>query len=101
VNFLGGGRILEKRMKSDHGWSTYEKMTGNGTNSSGFNGLPAGSRQSNGHFYNLGFTALFWSATSYSDHSAWYRNLGYYHSGVFRYFGNKASGYAVRCVKNS
>ena len=100
VNYLGGEFTAGNRMKSTKGWNTFEKTSGNGDNSSGFNAIAAGGRQNSGVFYNLGFNALFWSSTSLDKSSAWYRYLGYYHSGVYRYFSNMGYGFSVRCVRN-
>lgn len=100
VNLLGGEYSAGKAMKSKKGWNKYESSTGNGDNSSGFNALAAGSRHNGGSFFNLGFNALFWSSTGYGKYSAWYRYLGYFHNGVYRYHSNKMYGFSVRCVKD-
>lgn len=100
VNFLGGEYKAGKPMKSTRGWNKYEGEPGKGDNSSGFNALPAGSRHNGGGFYELGFNALFWSSTSNGENSAWYRYLGYFHNGVYRYYSNKRYGFSVRCVKD-
>jgi uncharacterized protein (TIGR02145 family) len=100
VNYLGGEYLAGKTMKSTRTWNKYEGYSGNGDNSSGFNALPSGSRHNGGGFYNLGFNALYWSSTGYGQYSAWYRYLGYFHQGVYRYYSNKRYGFSVRCVKN-
>lgn len=100
VNFLGGEFTAGKKMKSTLNWNNYNGVAGEGDNSSGFNALAAGSRHNGGGFYNLGFNALFWSTTGHGDNSAWYRYLGYFHNGVYRYFSNKRYGFSVRCVKD-
>ena len=46
------------QMKSTSGWNS----SGNGSNSSGFNGLPGGYRYSGG-FYNDGYFGFWWSAS--------------------------------------
>jgi uncharacterized protein (TIGR02145 family) len=101
VNFLGGEYTAGKTMKSTKGWNSFEGESGAGDNSSGFNALPAGSRHNGGDFYNLGFNALYWSSTGYGDYSAWYRYLGYFHNGVYRYYSNKRFGFSIRCVRDS
>lgn len=101
VNFLGGEYTAGKKMKSTQGWNDYLGESGGGDNSSGFNALSAGSRQSDGSFYHLGFNALFWSSTGYDEYSAWYRNPGYSLPGVYRYYRNIGSGLSVRCVRDS
>lgn len=101
VNYLGGDMAAGKSLKSDSGWNKYEGEPGEGDNSSGFNALAAGSRHNGGDFYNLGFNALFWSSTSYGKYSAWYRYLGYFHNGVYRYYSNTRYGFSVRCVRDN
>ena len=100
VNYLGGELAAGKRMKSTSGWNTYEGESGEGDNSSGFNALAAGSRHIDGGFNQLGFSAWYWSSTGYDQSSTWYRSLGYFHEGVYRYFGNRRYGFSVRCVKD-
>jgi uncharacterized protein (TIGR02145 family) len=100
VYYLGGEYTAGQKMKSRRGWNRYEGASGNGDNSSGFNGLPAGSRHNGGGFYELGYNALFWTSTGYGENSVWYRYLGYFHNGVYRYFTNKRYGFSVRCVRD-
>lgn len=53
IELLGGEDIAGDRMKSDSGWKYKgeENPAYQGTNSSGFNGLPAGSREDNGAYW--------------------------------------------------
>jgi uncharacterized protein (TIGR02145 family) len=100
INFLGGEFNAGKKMKSTKGWESFEGVSGRGDNSSGFDGLPAGSRINAGKFYDTGYNALFWTATGSGEYSAWYRHLIYSHEGVNRYFLSKSWGLSVRCVKD-
>lgn len=100
VSYLGGEYTAGRTMKSRRGWNRYEGNPGRGDNSSGFDGLPVGGRQTAGVFYDQGYNAFFWSATAYNEFSAWYRYLGYFHNGVYRYFSSRQSGFSVRCVKD-
>ncbi len=67
--------------------------------SSGFNGLLAGYRRTDGSFYGLSSLAYFWSSVQ-SGSSAWYRNLNSGYTTVRRYADDKANGFSVRCLKN-
>jgi uncharacterized protein (TIGR02145 family) len=100
VDYLGGELEAGLKLKSVEGWNRFEGVSGGGDNTSGFNALSAGARQNAGGFYNLGFNALFWSATGFDKNSAWYRHLGYFHNGVYRYFANRRYGFSVRCVRD-
>jgi uncharacterized protein (TIGR02145 family) len=68
-------------MKSTAGWYN----NGNGTNSSGFSGLPGGYRYFDGAFANVGDYGYWWSASAFDTTNAWFRGLSYNNSGVFRY----------------
>jgi len=50
TDYLGGEEKAGDKMKSKQGWAE----DGNGTNSSGFSGLPGGNRNSNGSFDLIG-----------------------------------------------
>lgn len=76
------------------------------TNSSGFTGLPGGCRENgNGHFYDLGNRAFFWSSsTAIPSLYAWYRNLNFNKADVDRYLSNsylKGNGFSVRCLQDT
>ena len=94
TDFLGGVLIAGEKMKSTIGW----KDNGNGTNASGFNGLP-GSFRWFGTFYDVGL-GYWWSSTEESTYVAWYRVLGYSSGSVGRYFVAKWSGSSVRCLRD-
>jgi uncharacterized protein (TIGR02145 family) len=85
-----------KKMKSTWGW--HDK--GNGTNSSGFSGLPGGSRVYCGPFYGIGEIGYWWSATEYGTGSAFGRGLSYGSGPGLRHDVTKESGLSVRCVKD-
>jgi len=73
---------------------------GNGTNSSGFSGLPGGCRGDYGSFANVGNNGYWWSASEYNETSAWGRVLDYGSSNLYRYDYYKYYGFSVRCVKD-
>lgn len=84
-------------MKSQSSWNRNDK----GTNSLGFNVLPAGYYYADGlKFEGIGSYALFWSSTEYDSNVAWYRSLDSYDSGVYRDSNIKLRGKSCRCVKD-
>ena len=85
-----------EKMKSTSGWDN----NGNGTNSSGFNALPGGSRSSSGSFYNLGGRGYWWSSSEGSGTGAWSRKLYYSNDQVYRSNFSKTDGFSVRCLKD-
>jgi len=67
--------------------------------SSGFNGLLAGLRGTDGSFYDLGSHGYFWSSVQ-SGTNAWFRILFSGYATVYRYPYGKSYGFSVRCLKN-
>lgn len=71
------------------------------TNVSRFSALPAGDRFPNGEYFNLYYSTLFWTSTSYDEETAWARGLGYYVTTMYRgHEDAKNWGFSVRCVRN-
>lgn len=97
VQYLGGWWSAAYKMKSSSGW----KDMGNGSNSSGFSGLPGGCRSSyDGHFNSIGEYGYWWSSTECNTVSAWTRHLFSAVNSVFRYNLGKEDGYSVRCLRD-
>jgi uncharacterized protein (TIGR02145 family) len=95
TDFLGSELVAGNNMKYESGWSN----KGNGTNSSGFSALPYGYRNSKGSFSSQAISAYFWSSSE-SAPNAWYCVLFSKDATAFKYYGNKESGFSVRCLKN-
>ena len=95
TDYLGGDSMAGTKMKSTSGW----KNNGNGTNSSGFNGLPGGYRGSYGDFNGIGFVGFWWSSSEGNTNDAWYRFLLNDAGNVDRDGGSKRGGFSVRCIK--
>ena len=83
-------------MKTDYGW--YDG--GNGTNSSGFSGLPGGARFNDGYFLSAGYNGYWWSSSPIAS-LAWYRNLRDGYENVFRNLNFPQFGFSVRCVRDA
>lgn len=87
-----------KKLKSTSGWNN----DGNGTDSFGFDGTPAGwyfpvgPRMGNGGYY-----GYFWSATPYGTSYAYYRSLSCNVSYFFENFDDRSFGFSVRLLKDS
>lgn len=93
--YLGGAGVAGKKMKSTSGWADGN----NGTNETGFIGLPGGYRVENGTFLNLGSIGTWWSSTESRVRSA----IDYYLvlSGSFSTSSSpKQRGESVRCLRN-
>jgi len=97
VNFLGGDSVAGGKMKAV---SPLWLSPNVATNSSGFSGLPAGYRSETGFFYELSYSASFWSSTQGSTARSSARVLFYNNNDVFVGGANFISGGSVRCVRD-
>ncbi len=102
--FLGNATEAGGKMKSI---GTIESNTGlwrdpnkNASNSSGFSGLPAGYRFTDGEFKDLGKLAYMWSSTERNTNEAWFgilpHDMDYF--GLDDYY--KSIGVSIRCIKD-
>ena len=96
TDHLDGEAVAGGQLKADYGWSE----SGNGTNSSGFAGLPGGFRTPDGRFGFSGTNGLWWTSTSEGSY-AWHRSLQSFHSWASGTFNGPQHGYSVRCVQDS
>ena len=85
------------KMKDTFGWSS----SGNGVNTSSFSGLPGGTRTVGGNSTQAGNGGSWWSSSPQVGGSAWFRALSYGHDRVLRSHILLASGYSIRCIKDS
>ena len=93
---LGGKLVAGTKMKSISGWTD----GGNGTNDSGFNGLPGGYRTDWGDFYNVSKFGRWWSSSVYSTNDTFLYSLSWSAEYVIKSSLYKVSSLSVRCVKD-
>jgi len=98
TDYLGGEDVAGTKMKSKQGWAN----DGNGTNSSGFSGLPGGFLDYRGSFCCIGRYGIWWSYTEDAafPNQAWKRTLKGNQGNVLRSSGNKEKVYSVRCLRD-
>tara|TARA_Y100000589_G_C26783188_1_gene478648 strand:+ start:225 stop:527 length:303 start_codon:yes stop_codon:yes gene_type:complete len=97
TDLLGGASVAGGQMETTYGWYKGD----NGTNSSGFSGLPGGFRSYvDGIFYGAGNNGNWWSSSP-NGSSAWFRGLDYLSESVGRASGNLRYGFSVRCVRDA
>ncbi|MGB1363090.1 MAG: fibrobacter succinogenes major paralogous domain-containing protein [Flavobacteriales bacterium] len=96
---LGGASIAGTHMKAEHGWNG----GGDGTNSSGFAGLPGGFRSIYGYFSSGGISAVWWSSSTYGSNSDGVtRNLSSTNGAIGNELdGDPRIGFSVRCLQDS
>ncbi|MEI6276809.1 MAG: fibrobacter succinogenes major paralogous domain-containing protein [Prolixibacteraceae bacterium] len=95
TDYLGSENIAGRALKATSGWS----KNGVGTDESGFSALPLGYRNAKGLFSSQGISTYWWSTTSDGVNS-WYTVLFSKDGTAFKYYGQKESGFSVRCLKN-
>jgi uncharacterized protein (TIGR02145 family) len=84
------------QLKNTSGWN----FGGNGTNTTGFTALPGGYRNYNSSFDGGGYYGGWWSSVANDNNLAWFRNLNYDISNVYRGYHNKGYGFSVRCLQD-
>lgn len=97
IKTLGGAKEASVKMKSTKGW-----LTGmNGSNVTGMNCLPGGSRNEIGEFYGAGNLGIYWSST-YDQRGVklYTRTLTNDKQDVLKYAANPQNGAYVRCVRD-
>lgn len=95
TDYLGGEDAAGTKMKKSTGWTG----KGNGTNESGFSGLPGGSRNLFGEFAYSEQAGYWWTSTARDKQLAWYRVIDQSPYYVYRTNYSKANGLSVRCIK--
>jgi len=100
--YLGGETIAGGKMKSIGATSLWTSPNTGATNSSGFTGLPGGSRTIDGGiFLGIGSSACWWSSTEINGINIWNRSLSSSVTNIYRNnFHYKADGQSVRCVRD-
>ncbi len=98
IDANGGTLVAGKALKSASGW----EFNGSGTNSSGFNALPAGYWDwALNKFNNSGRTTIFWSADDFDpQYRAYYLLLNYSGDQAQLAYSYKTSKGSCRCVKD-
>jgi uncharacterized protein (TIGR02145 family) len=97
-NTLGGAIVAGGKLKAVS--ELWTNPNAGATNESGFSVLPGGKCNEQAVFDSLGIYGSFWSSTSYESKSSWTRGFVNGSTRSFRSAQNKASGLAIRCIKN-
>jgi uncharacterized protein (TIGR02145 family) len=98
TDYLGGASVAGGKMK-ETGNSHWNGPNLDATNSSGFNGLPGGSRYSYSIFGVIGNDGYWWSSTDLGE-KTWSRYLANFFGTAGKYDYFKAGGFSVRLIKD-
>ena len=97
IDHLGGATSAGSKMKNKTGWNN----SGNGTNESGFSGLPGGKRDNDGKFSTMGKSGCWWSSTEdYTIDFRLHDRLLFYANNLVLGFDGKENGLSVRCIRD-
>ena len=92
-DLLGGEYDAGGHMKAAYGWGAW-----NGTNSSGFSGLPGGERNSGGQFYGAGGIGRWWTSSSDGAYARCYRLWS--NNELINTSQPRRHGFSVRCIQD-
>ncbi|MEI9933806.1 MAG: fibrobacter succinogenes major paralogous domain-containing protein [Ferruginibacter sp.] len=115
--YLGGDSIAGGAMKDTILWQSpsdsiaglaikdttlLQRPNAESTNSSGFSGLPGGSREEFGSFgeFGIGHVGCWWSSSEYSTNEALACGLYFNFGFIDRGYDLKGGGHSIRCLKN-
>lgn len=96
IDYLGGTASAGGSLKSTS--FLWGQPNAGATNGSGFSALPAGDRQSDGSYHNLGSVAFFWSMPNLGN--AWILGLIYSLPNVYSSTADLKPGLSCRCIKD-
>ena len=100
-NAVGGKETAGTMLKSTEGWDDrHDGTSGNGSDIFDFSALPAGYRNTQGHYGSVGGDAFFWSSTQNGKTNAYYMDL--YNNYDYGSLNNldKDVAYSIRCLKD-
>ncbi|MCG8582670.1 MAG: fibrobacter succinogenes major paralogous domain-containing protein [Bacteroidales bacterium] len=97
VELLGGEDVAGGSLK-ESGTSHWNYPNEGANNSSGFTGLPSGSRSD--LFHSLGEGARWWSSTQFDATNSSALSVSYTYGTAFWYNYTKSHGYSVRCIRD-
>ncbi|MBM3185734.1 MAG: fibrobacter succinogenes major paralogous domain-containing protein [Bacteroidetes bacterium] len=95
INSLGGSKIANKKLKSSSNWNNSRA----GNDEIGLSIQPGGLRFDFGDFGFIQDNALFWSATTKDETTAFYRYFDFPEGEISKYAHDKNHGFSVRCIK--
>jgi len=99
TNCLGGENVAGGAMK-EIGLTHWNLPNTGATNISGFSGLPAGLRFSDGIFTEISNETAWWSSTETDPANAWSSAVTSYFALNIKFNGLKYYGFSVRCIKD-
>ncbi len=107
LDYLGGpdgngGKLKATRTDPDP-HPRWESPNSGANDEAGFSALPAGHRNREGLFWQIGETGFWWTSTTHDllANQAWVYVLDYNDSYIYTYHHPKEFGFSVRCLRDS
>jgi uncharacterized protein (TIGR02145 family) len=98
INYLGGTRAAGFAMKNTENWGTLTRISGNGSNSSGWKGNPGGFTSTGGEFFDLTWSGNWWSKTTSSVDNATAYKLYWQNRSAISIETPKIMGLSIRLI---
>jgi uncharacterized protein (TIGR02145 family) len=98
INYLGGTRAAGFAMKNTENWGTLTRISGNGSNSSGWEGNPGGFTSTGGEFFDLTWSGNWWSTTTSSVDNATAYKLYWQNRSAISVETPKTMGLSIRLI---
>jgi uncharacterized protein (TIGR02145 family) len=99
TGYLGGGSVAGGKMK-EVGTTSWIFPNTDATNTSLFTGLPGGSRNHYGNYYDIGSYGYWWSSSEINSSTAWLYTLFLNYGNATRNLYDLNYGLSVRCLKD-
>jgi uncharacterized protein (TIGR02145 family) len=100
ITYLGGTRVAGFAMKNTENWGTLTRISGNGSNSSGWKGNPGGFVTVGGEFFDLTWSGNWWSSTSASANDAYAYKLYWQNRNAIAVLTPQTMGLSIRLISD-
>jgi uncharacterized protein (TIGR02145 family) len=98
ITYLGGTRAAGHPLKNTENWGTLNRISGNGSNASGWKGNPGGFQTVDGEFFDLTWSGNWWSNTTASVSDAIAYKLYWSNRSAISINTPKTMGLSIRLI---
>lgn len=98
ISNQGGQSVAGQPLKNTKYWNSMGRISGNGTNTSGFTGNPGGYMKRTGEFFDFSWSGNFWATTTASISDAYTTRLFWQNRSAINPQANMGMGLSVRIL---
>ncbi len=98
ISNTGGEKQSGYKLKSKNNWNTLTRTKGDGTNQYGFTASPGGFIKENGQFWDFGWSANYWTATTSSATDARTVRMYWQNKNAVKLTAHQDMGFSIRLV---